>query len=177
MKKIIKLSIAILFFFLLIGIVNAAEDNSTNEVVTLEENQNDDANVQSVDESKIIEDTKMAHQASSSLKESKKVKCKVKASPIKAYVNQNRYFKISVSRNDGSKINKQVPLLLSIKVGKKYRFYALKTNTRGIARFGIKHLPVGIHKVIISTKSKNYKIYAKSKIIIKQYPPVIIKMK
>lgn len=176
MKKILKILIGISLLFLLIGAVNAA-DNSTTDTVTIEDSQNEETNIKSIDESQAIEKTKTTPQTSDSLKESKKVKCKVKATPVKSYVNQKKYFKISVNKNDGSKIHKHIPLGLKIKVGKKYRYYTLKTNTLGIARFGTKNLPIGIHKVSIYSKSKNYKIYATSKIIIKQYPHVIIKIK
>lgn len=142
MRKVLIITI-FLSLFLLLGVVSAVEDNSTNDVVTTEDGQNEQTNIKSVDDSKIVKDTQNSQYDSDSVKDSAKVKCKVKAKAVKAYVNQKKNFNIEVSKRDGSKINKQIPLLLSIKIGKKYKNYSVRTNYQGIARFSVKKTTCG----------------------------------
>ena len=62
---------------------------------------------------------------------------------------------------------KKVKIKVKVYTGKKYKVYKLKTNKKGIAKFNVKKLKKGTHKVIISSLNKNYKISKKSSIRIK----------
>ena len=76
-------------------------------------------------------------------------------------VRKKATIKVTIPNN---KVVKKVKI--SVKVGKKK--YTLKTNAKGVASFKTKSLRPGTYKVTIKSKNSKYKIYAKSKIVIKK---------
>ena len=94
-------------------------------------------------------------------------KCIIKAPKVTAKHHKSKYFKITVKNKFTKKVMKKFKLKLKIFTGKKSVDYIVKTNKKGIAKFNTKKLSRGTHKVLIKSKSKNYSINVKSKIIIK----------
>ena len=78
-------------------------------------------------------------------------------------VTNRKYFKVTVKHGESKKPVKKITLKL--KIGKKT--YKVKTNKKGVAKFATKKLGTGIHKVKITSASKNYDIKATSQIKIK----------
>jgi hypothetical protein len=95
----------------------------------------------------------------------KKIKTTVKAPKFTSNYKKSKNFKITVKAN--KKGVKNVKIKVKVFNGKKFKIYKLKTNKKGIAKLNAKKLSKGNHKVVISSGNKNYKISAKSKIIIK----------
>ena len=91
----------------------------------------------------------------------------VKAPKVTNKFKKSKYFKVTVKNKVTKKIVKKVKIKIKVFTGKKYRIYKIKTNSKGIAKFNTKKLTKGKHKVLISSNNDNYKIKAKSKIIIK----------
>lgn len=91
----------------------------------------------------------------------------VKSSNLVAKFKKSNYFKVTIKHKTTKKFIKNVKINLKVFDGKKYKIYKLKTNKKGVAKFNTKKLSKGKHKVIISSKNKNYKISSKSKITIK----------
>ena len=94
----------------------------------------------------------------------KKANTKVSAPKVTAKYKKSKTFKIKIKDKSNNKAVKKVKI--SVKVGKKK--YTLKTNSKGVASFKTKYLKPGTYKVTIKSKNSKYKIYAKSKIIIKK---------
>ena len=100
----------------------------------------------------------------------KKAKTKVKAKKVKSRYKKSKYFKISV-KNKVTKKNVR-NLKLKVKVywkhnSKKYKIFKIRTNKKGIAKFNTKKIGRGNHKVVIRSLNKNYRVYKKSRIIIR----------
>ncbi len=100
----------------------------------------------------------------------KKAKTIVKAKKVKSMYKKSKYFKIFVKNKVTKK--KVKGLKLKVKVywkhnGKKYKIFKIRTNKKGIAKFNTKKIGRGKHKVVIRSLNKNYKVYKKSKIIIR----------
>lgn len=99
--------------------------------------------------------------------EFKKCKCTVKSPKITSKHNKNKYFKITVKNKFTKKAIKNLKLKLKVFTGKKYKAYTVKTNKKGVAKFNVKNLSRGTHKVEIKSKNYYYYVNAKSSIKIK----------
>lgn len=96
-----------------------------------------------------------------------KTKTTVKAPEVTAKYKQNKYFKVTVKNYKGKPI-KKLNLKLKVYTNHKYKYYNIKTNSKGIALFNTKKLKAGSHVVYIYNADKKYDITKKSKIIIKK---------
>lgn len=96
-----------------------------------------------------------------------KTKTTVKAPGVTAKYKQNKYFKVTVKNYKGKPI-KKLNLKLKVYTNHKYKYYKIKTNSKGIALFNTKKLKAGSHVVYIYNADKKYDITKKSKIIIKK---------
>ncbi|WP_296867129.1 hypothetical protein [uncultured Methanobrevibacter sp.] len=98
-----------------------------------------------------------------------KAKTYVKAPKITANYKQKKYFKITV-KNYKRKPIKKLRLTLYIQMGKKWKLYHLKTNSKGVANFNVKKLKPGTHDVFIYIEEvhSKYDLEKNSKIIIKK---------
>ena len=104
----------------------------------------------------------LAKKATSSVK-IYKAKTKVYAPKVTAKHKKSKKFKIKVKYKSTNKAVSKVKI--SVKVG--YKTYTLKTNSKGLASFNTKYLSPGTYKVIIKSKNSKFKIYKKSKIVVK----------
>ncbi|MCQ2976838.1 MAG: prealbumin-like fold domain-containing protein [archaeon] len=92
----------------------------------------------------------------------------IKAPSISAKYKSSKYFKVKVIN---AKTNKGVSgLKVTVKVytGKKYKKYALKTNSKGLVSLNTKGLKLGKHKVVISSSNLLYNVKKISYITIKR---------
>ena len=96
-----------------------------------------------------------------------KTKTTVKAPGVTAKYKQNKYFKVTVKNYKGNPI-KKLNLKLKVYTNNKYKYYKIKTNSKGIALFNTKKLNAGSHVVYIYNADKKYDITKKSKIVIKK---------
>ena len=94
-----------------------------------------------------------------------KTKTTVKAPGVTAKYKQNKYFKVTVKNYKGNPI-KKLNLKLKVYTNHKYKYYKIKTNSKGIALFNTKKLKAGSHLVYIYNADKKYDITKKSIIII-----------
>ena len=92
----------------------------------------------------------------------------VKAPKITAKLKKSKYFKVTVKNKATKKVVNNIKIKIKVYTGKKYKTYTVKTNKKGVAKLNTKKLKKGTHKVVISSGNSNYKISAKSKIIIKK---------
>ena len=100
-----------------------------------------------------------------------KTQTKLSVKNITGNLNQSKYFKLTLRDKKTKKALKNVKVNLRIYTGKAYRNYIVKTDRKGIAKFNIKDLKVGSHKVLISPKNHKYIISGKSTIVIKKVIP------
>ena len=96
----------------------------------------------------------------------KKAPTSVKAPKVTNKYKKSKYFKVTVKSY--KKPVKSLKLKVKVYTGKKYKTYTIKTNKNGIAKLNTKKLKVGKHKVVISSGNSNYKLSAKSTIVIKR---------
>ena len=96
-----------------------------------------------------------------------KTKTTVKAPRVTAKYKQNKYFKVTVKNYKGKPI-KKLKLKLKVYTNHKYKYYKIKTNSKGIVLFNTKKLKAGSHVVYIYNADKKYDITKKSKIVIKK---------
>lgn len=78
------------------------------------------------------------------------------------------YFKVVVKNKQTSKIISGLSLKLKVYIGKSYKTYSVKTNSKGLAQLSTSNLKVGTHKVVISSGNKNYDVSKSSTIVIKK---------
>ena len=97
----------------------------------------------------------------------KKAKTIVKAKKMTAKYKKSKYFKITVKNKASGKIVPKLKIKVKVFTGKKYKVYTLKTDKKGVAKLNSKKLKRGVHKVEITSKSKNYDVSKKSSIKIK----------
>ena len=92
----------------------------------------------------------------------------VKAPKVTFKVKKSKYFKVTVKHKSTKKVVKSLKIKVKVYTGKKYKTYTIKTNSKGVAKLNTKKLKVGKHKVVISSGNANYKVSAKSTIVIKR---------
>ena len=91
--------------------------------------------------------------------------------PVKTIKHKkNTYYKIKVLDSYGNPV-KKVVLKVKVYTGKKSKTYSIRTTASGIAKLKTKKLSLGTHKIVITTKNKNYKISKTTKIYIKKKVP------
>ena len=96
----------------------------------------------------------------------KKVELLKASAPAKTVkYKEDSYLGITVKNNYNDPV-KGIALKVKVYTGKNVKTYALKTNSKGVAKLKTRSLSLGTHKVIISSNSKNYKINKASKIIV-----------
>ena len=93
----------------------------------------------------------------------KKAPTTIKAPSVKFKVKKSKYFKVTV-KNKITKSPVKKGTVVKVKIAKKT--YKLKTDKNGIVKFNTKSLKAGKYNVVITAGDSNYKISAKSKIII-----------
>ncbi len=92
----------------------------------------------------------------------KKTNTKVKAPKVTGTHGTTKYFKITV-KNMKNKAVKNLKLKVKV-AGKTYK---IKTNSKGMAKFNIKNLKKGTHKVVINSKNSKFYVKKTSKVKIK----------
>ena len=92
----------------------------------------------------------------------------IKAPKVTNKYKKSKYFKVTVKHKSTKKVVKGLKIKVKVYTGKKYKTYTIKTNSKGIAKLNTKKLRVGKHKVVISSGNTNYKVSAKSTIVIKR---------
>lgn len=95
-----------------------------------------------------------------------KIQTTVKAPKIVKFQNESRQFYITVKDKKTNKVIKY--LKLKIKIANKY--YSLKTNSKGIAKFNTGTLDVGWYRVVIFSDNIRYYVSCKSAIKVKNSP-------
>ena len=96
----------------------------------------------------------------------KKAPTTVKAPKVTNKYKKSKYFKVTVKAY--KKPVKSIYVKVKVYTGKKYKTYTIKTDKKGVAKLNTKKLKVGKHKVVITSGNSNYKISAKSTIVIKK---------
>ena len=96
----------------------------------------------------------------------KKTTAKLTAKKLTSKKGTANYFKVTVKNKKTKKIlTGGVKLKVKVFTGKKYKTYTIKSNSKGIARFNVKSLKKGNHRVVVSSKTKYVKAKSlKSKI-------------
>nr|WP_295000710.1 hypothetical protein [uncultured Methanobrevibacter sp.] len=85
------------------------------------------------------------------------IKSKVRFSNDVSKYKQNKYFKIKITNKKTKKPIKNLKFKFKIQLSKKkYRTYTLKTNSKGIAKYSLKNLKPGVHRVTISSKTHEF---------------------
>ena len=97
----------------------------------------------------------------------KKADTIVKAPKLTAKYKKSKKFTITVKNKKTLYKVKNLKLKVKVYTGKKVKKYIVKTNKKGIATINTKNLKRGSHKVVITSKNKNYDVYKKSTIVIK----------
>lgn len=97
----------------------------------------------------------------------KKADTIVKAPKVTAKYKKSKKFTIKVKNKSTYYKVKNLKLKVKVYTGKKAKKFIVKTNKKGIATINTKKLKRGSHKVVITSKNKNYDVYKKSKIVIK----------
>lgn len=97
----------------------------------------------------------------------KKAATTVKAPKVTGNFKKTKFFKVTVKDKKTKKAVSNVNVKIKVYTGKKYVTKTIKTNSKGTVKFNTKTLKKGTHKVVISSGNSNYKISAKSTIIIK----------
>lgn len=92
----------------------------------------------------------------------------VKAPKVTNKYKKSKYFKVTVKHKSTKKAVKGLKIKVKVYTGKKYKTYTIKTSSKGIAKLNTKKLKVGKHKVVLSSGNANYKLSAKSTIVIKR---------
>ena len=95
----------------------------------------------------------------------KKAQTKTKALKVTGKYRKSKFFKIQVKRS--GKPLKYIKVKIKLYTGSHYKIRILKTNKYGIAKYNIRNMKIGKHKVIITSHNKNYHIYKRSSITIK----------
>ena len=103
----------------------------------------------------------------------KKSGIKVKAPKSEFGYKEKGKYKVKVTNIVSKKPVKGIKVTMKVFTGKKYKKYAVKTNSRGIASFNTKSLSKGKHKVTVSAKGNKYYKSAKAK----GYAKVLNKMR
>ena len=192
-KKILPV-LLILVTILTMSAVSAIDDNGTDNTLSLEENNNNTISVSetdiqkqanenstsqgklgaSSDDSEVVLGVTEDYDYSSIPSDIKNYvytggawKTNVKSPSVTVKYQTNSYFKITAKIVDGRAVKNTV-LTLKIYTGNSYKYYTVKTNTNGVAKFNTKNLKVGTHKVYVFTKSNDYDLYSASKIIVKK---------
>lgn len=94
----------------------------------------------------------------------KKAKTTIKAPDVINKYGKSNYFKIKVTNKLSKKAVYNVKVKVKVFTGKKYKTYALETNSDGVAKLNTKNLKKGSHKVEIVSGNKNYIMSKKSSI-------------
>lgn len=84
-----------------------------------------------------------------------KAKTIVNAPKVKYKFKKSKYFKVIVKHKTTKKAFSALKLKLKVFTGKKFKTYLVKTNKKGLAKFNVKKLKRGKHKVKISSYDKN----------------------
>ena len=80
---------------------------------------------------------------------------------------KSKYFKLTLKNKATKKAVSKIKVKVKVFTGKKSKIYTVKTNKKGVGYLNTKKLSKGLHKVVITSGNKNYKITAKSSIKIK----------
>ena len=97
----------------------------------------------------------------------KKAKTTVKAKKITARYKKSGKFTIKVRHKLTEEPVKKIKIKIKVYTGNKYKKYIVKTNKKGVVSISTKKLKRGYHKVVITSKNKNYDISKISSITIK----------
>ena len=114
-----------------------------------------------------LADNKYQASAKTSSIKINKAKTTVKAPKVTGKFKKSKFFKVTIKNKATKKAVSKIKVKIKVFTGKKSKTYTVKTNKKGIAKFNIKKLKKGTHKVVISSGNKNYIISKKSSIKIK----------
>ena len=84
----------------------------------------------------------------------KKAPTKLTPKKLTAKKGAKKYFQVTVKNTKTKKVIKGVKLTLKVYIGKKYKTYTVKSNSKGIAKLNVKSLTVGTHKVVVESANK-----------------------
>lgn len=79
---------------------------------------------------------------------------KLTPTPVTAKKGENKYFEVTVKNTKTNKVISGVKVTIKVYTGKSYKTYTATTNSKGIAKIGVKSLSVGTHKVVVSSGNK-----------------------
>ena len=96
-----------------------------------------------------------------------KAKTIVKAPAVANNFKKSKYFKLTLKNKATKKAVSKIKVKVKVFTGKKSKVYTVKTNKKGVGYLNTNKLSKGLHKVVITSGNKNYKISAKSSITIK----------
>lgn len=97
----------------------------------------------------------------------KKAPTLVSAPKVTYKYNTKNYFRITVKNKSTKKAVSNLKLKIKVFTGKKYKYYSVKTNSKGLAKFNTKYLNRGIHAVLITSSNSYYSLSYKSSIKIR----------
>ena len=97
----------------------------------------------------------------------KKAKTTVKAKNTKSRFKKSKYYKITIKNKASKKPVSKLKIKVKVYTKGKYKTYSLKTNKKGIAKFNMKNLKRGNHKVKILSRDKKYTVSKTSRIRIR----------
>jgi len=96
-----------------------------------------------------------------------KAKTTVTAPKVTAKVKKSKFFKLTVKNKSTKKAVKNIKVKIKVYIGKKYKTFTAKTDSKGVAKINTKSLKVGKHKVVIYSGNSKYAISKTSSIVIK----------
>ena len=147
-----------LLFAFAVGVISA------NEEVHVEATSNSTVTLSDVSQPKIA-DSDVINQTTDENVVKPKIKTKVQADEKAVKYKKDFFFKIKVCDKNKTLL-KNVKLKVKVKSGNSVKFFNIKTNSKGIAKFNTKGLKIGKHKVTITSVDENYTISKTSKIFV-----------
>ena len=97
----------------------------------------------------------------------KKAKTTVKAKTTKSGFKKSKYYKITIKNKASKKPVSKLKIKVKVYTKGKFKTFFLNTNKKGIAKFNMKNLKRGTHKVKILSRNKKYLVSKTSRIRIK----------
>lgn len=166
--KNILLIASIFLIILCIGSVSASQNDSElsiddGDVVCESENINEVSQDTSAQNNELKEDSTSSNTTTSNdAGTNSAVKTTAYATGITDYIQKsNKNFKVKIYTMNKNKavFQKNVKIIVKLKIGKKTKTYHVKTNSKGIASvFNVKKLKVGSYKVTVLSDDDRYKI-------------------
>ena len=152
LRKIIVLSLILFLVLMGISTVNAAEDIQNSTITSTDSTQVTDTSLNV----NANASNDLSYVSSSDVKS-----VNLKANKLSTTYGSGKYLKVKAIDAKTKKPVSNLKLKLKVYTGKKSKRIAVKTNSKGIAKYSASYLKVGKHKVIVNLK--NSKILSKPK--------------